>query len=370
MTPSIRSLELRQASEDASLENLLRLSMRYKGQVFEKEILEKCFNPFFTKRPNFSGLDFKREVRKSLGFYPSHEMLRLLKQWNEIAPTNKKIDSQRLTEPYKQNLRGGLKRFMGVVNRSSFLHYAFDQKWKKEVAELISKYDGLKGFGTDSHTIFIGFIQEERREYNFLEKIDLYISKIYQITHRKAILLSKIKKLRAHLSNYLGTAFELMVVGPWVLKGYVEDYEPIIPSSGKRAEALVNVDGFKFLLEATTSQTGRALDQGGAFDPRDSAKSIASKLFSKVEQLKQMDLPIFIFYNPHVGTFEEEVKMGIDDFLETPNAAWVLGVAVAYDYRAPKLEVFENAKFRPPKNLMQILEKVYPISALKDGNLK
>lgn len=178
MPASIRSLELKQAKEDFSLENLLRLSMRYKGMVFERTVLEKCFNPFFEKKSSFSIFDFKREVRKSLGFYPVHEMLNLLKQWNQISQANKKIEGHKLTEPYKLNLRGGLKRFMGVIKRSTYLKRVFDEKWKKEVTELIFNYDGLKGFGTDTHTIFIGFIQEERRASKFLEKIDSYISKI------------------------------------------------------------------------------------------------------------------------------------------------------------------------------------------------
>lgn len=150
-----------------------------------------------------------------------------------------------------------------------------------------------------------------------------------------------------------------MVVGPWALQGCIEDYEPKIPSSGKRAEALINVDDFKFLLEAATSQTGRALDQGGAFDPKDSAQTITSKLLSKVEQLKQMNLPILLFYNPHVGTFEEEVKIGISDFFDTNTSLLVPAVVVAYDYRASRFEIFRNKRFRLTKDLTRILGKVY-----------
>ncbi len=325
--------------------------------------LKIFFGPRFADNPSYNAKDLENDVLSSLGCYLPHDTIALIRQWNNVAPTNQQIDPEPLLTPMRQDLNKKVDEFLQAVKSTRYLNNLFDKEWEDGIRKAIKAHDGLTGFRTDTHTIIIGFVQEERRGQAFLTTIDSYFDALLQVSQKKKSIKDKIGRLSTHLSNYAGGIFELFVLGPLAQNQCIEEYEPPVGAGGNKAEALVSLGSFRCLIEATVSLNSRPLDGAGGFDPKDLAHKMELKLNSKMAQMgKGNGLPILLFYNPHVGVFDYEIEIAVENFFNLKSASNVLGIIVARDYRMRNLHFYKNPNTccTLPDEAWEKLSEIFP----------
>ncbi|GEM_PF-4302346 len=325
--------------------------------------LKAFFAPRFESNPNYQAKDLENDVLSSLGCYLFHNTLALIQQWNNVAPQDRKIDPEPLLIPMRQDLNKKVDEFLQAVKATRYLNSLFGKEWEGGIRKAIQAHDGLSGFRTDTYTIIIGFVQEERREQAFLATIESYFDALLKVSPKKKSIRDKIGRLSAHLSNYAGGIFELFVLGPLAQNQCIEEYEPPVGTDGNKAEALVSLGSFRCLIEATVSLHSRPLDGAGGFDPKDLAHKMELKLNSKMAQMgKGNGLPILLFYNPHVGVFDYEIEIAVENFFNLKSASNVLGIIVARDYRMRNLHFYKNPNTccTLPDEAWEKLSEIFP----------
>jgi len=101
--------------------------------------------------------------------------------------------------------------------------------WNNFVKKLIDSYNGNEAF--DTHTAFIGFLQEAMDGENFIERLDSSFGAICKVTNKRKTLRSRLRDPARYLSTYLGSVFETFIVAPCASSGIISDYEPRVGSN-------------------------------------------------------------------------------------------------------------------------------------------
>jgi hypothetical protein len=348
-------------SED--LKNLIRSLGLDRAHQLDIDKLKAFFGARFKSNPCYSTKELENDVLSALGCHLPHDTLALIKQWNSVATPDQRIDPEPLLIPIRQDLNQNVDEFLQAIKTTRYLRNLFGREWEDGIRRAIQAHDGLSSFRTDTHTIIIGFIQEERRGQPFLSTIDNYFEALLKISQKKKSVRDKIGRLSTHLSNYAGGIFELFVLGPLAQNQCIEEYEPPVGTGGNKAEALVSLGSFRCLIEATVSLHSRPLDGAGGFDPKDLAHKMELKLKYKMSQMGEGNsVPILLFYNPHVGVLDEEIKIAVDNFFNSTSGADVLGIVTARDYRMRNLHFYKNpnSRYSLPEEAWKKLAKIFP----------
>jgi len=346
-----------------NLNNLVRKIMSNRRKQLSADELSEIFGPFFEKNPQFGAKSLESEVFRSFGFNLIHDTIALIYQWNRIAPSKQSIDPEPLIKPIKDDLNKQVDNFLHAIKQTKHLRNIFDTTWIEGLRADIAAHDGLAGFKTDRFTILIGFVQDEGQSKDFIVTIDNYFDALLKATPKKKSIRDKMQRLSKDISNYAGDIFELFILGPFAKHECIVEYEPIVGSNKNKAEALITLNGFRCLVEATISLISRPLEGAGGFDPKDFAYKMCQKLNDKMEQISWGGkLPILVFYNPHVGVFEEEIEMALEIFFSSNDAVNLIGIIVARDYRMRGLCFFKNPKSNvdlPPATWEKLAE-IFP----------
>ena len=230
-----------------------------KGGMIADSDIRNVFEGFFTTIPEFDAARYEEHFRLSCNGLLLQPAFLLLKRWNSMAEKARHLDVEVLLKPYKDYLREMLNSMAASARRSQYLRVVFDREWIADVHRLIDVYDGVESFGTDTHTAFIGFLQEMREGGDLLSRLDTAYGAIAQVAGRQHVktLRKKLRDISRPLTDYLGTVFEILVLGPCAEAGWLKEYEPKVGTA--HAEGLIIVNGVRLLLEATVVTSGREL---------------------------------------------------------------------------------------------------------------
>lgn len=347
---------------------LLKKEMGHEG-VSDQEI-RQLFDEMFDALPGFTAETYQELVDTALDFRLFHEPLRLMKRWNAMTTPERRLAPEVFLTPAKNDYREQLAFMAAEVKKTTYLTGIFDEKWFGEVDGIIERYTGEEAFGTDTHTAFIGFIQEGS---DLLQRLDSAYGEILRSIGQNRItrLRTKLQDFARPLTDYLGTVFEVLILGPCAKMGYLKEIEP--KRGSNHADGLVTIEGVNLLIEATVSTAGRPLaSRAGAFDPEEGKDKICRKIVDKAEQLKEATEPILLFLNPYLTTFRFEAKLGINAAFEKPECGSIVGVVLASDYRAGRLKAAWNttpATRKIPDTVRVRLESAYGLQPLDMTNL-
>jgi hypothetical protein len=346
-------------------EQLGRLSRQItagKGGMITDADIRGLFEGFFAAIPQFDTQQYEAQYRLSCNGLLLQPAYVLLKRWNSIAKQAQRLDADVLLKPYTDHLHQALDSMQVAARRTQHLSAVFDDKWVEEVRQLIAAYDGVDSFGTDTHTAFIGFLQEMREGGDLLAHLDAAFGAIAQVAGRQRVktLKKKLRDISRPLPNYLGTVFELLVVGPCAAAGWLKEYEPKVGT--RYAEGLIVVEGVRLLLEATVAATGRDLAGFQSIDLGEGTSRTRCKILDKAQQLQAANDPILLFLSPHHSTVPPELKMGIAEAFQQDACRRIAGVVVSDSYCVHHLRVAWNSSGCPvPIAARDRLSKLYPL---------
>lgn len=372
----------RQGMED-KLANCKFSGMQYPSNI--KKIMEKAmsyehpynitddeirnmFENIFSDFPNLDVMKFQEITKKELGFIPSHAIARMVNRWNQVSLSDKNIDIEPFLASYKNHLYKILSDFMSALKSTRYLNNIFDAQWESYVKSLIYSYNGNEAFGTDTHTVFIGFLQEAMDGRNFISRLDKSFEAIWGVTSKRTTLRNKLKDPARHLSAYLGTVFEIFIIAPCARSGILLEYEPKVGSN--KAEALIKIGKGCLLIEASVMITGRKPNFCGAIGEEYSNK-IYGKIKDKAKQLKDSSYPIILFIVPPFLITPPELKMGLREALQSTECNNIAGIVVSDDYKAHCLRLTKNpnCKYSIEESIWESLVRLYALKPLQIKNI-
>jgi len=327
------------------------------------------FEGFFTAIPQFDAQQYEEQFRLSCNGVLLQPAFFLLKRWNTIAEKTRRLDVEVLLKPYKDHLRQALGSMAAAARRTQHLSAVFDQQWTSEVHRLIDIYDGVDSFGTDTHTAFIGFLQEMREGGDLLTRLDAAYGAIAQVAGRQRVktLRKKHQDISRPLTDYLGTVFEILILGPCAQIGWLKEYEPKVGT--RHAEGLIIVNGVRLLLEATVVTSGRELGVFECISLEQGANKALNKILGKAWQLQAANDPILLFLSPHLTTLPQELKMGIAQAFLQDACRSIAGVVVADSYCVHRLRVAWNSLGCPlPRAVQDALSRLYNLQSFDLNN--
>lgn len=344
------------------------MSYNYPDNISDGEI-QNMFENLFSDYPALDVIKFQEIAKRKLGFIPSHAIARVINRWNQISPNGRNINIEPFLASYKKHLYGILSDFMSALQSTSYLKNTFDAQWENSVKNLIDGYNGNEAFGTDTHTAFIGFLQEDMDESNFIKRLDQSFGAIWKATRKRKTLCSKLRDPARHLSTYLGTVFEIFIVAPCASSGILSDYEPKVGSN--KAEALIKIKKSSLLIEATVMTTGRAINFCGAIDIEEYSNKIYSKIEDKAKQLKNSSYPIILFIVPPFLITPPELKLGLQKALQSAECNNIAGIVVSDDYKSHCLKLVKNPNCKYPieEGIWGSLVELYAFKPLQIENI-
>lgn len=344
------------------------MSYEYPYNIDDEEI-RNMFESLFYDFPNLDVMKFQDVVKNEFNFIPSHAIARVVNRWNYISPNEKNIDIEPFLANYKRHLYEILSDFMLALQSTSYLKNTFDAQWGNSIKKLIDSYNGNEAFGTDTHTAFIGFLQEAMDGYNFIERLDQSFGAIWKATSKRKTLRSKLRDPARYLSTYLGTVFEIFIVAPCASLGILSDYEPNVGSN--KAEALIEIKKSSLLIEATVMTTGRAINFCGAIDIEEYPNKIYSKIKDKAKQLKNSSYPVILFIVPPFLITPPELRLGLQKALQSAECNNIAGIVVSDDYKAHCLKLVKNTNCKYPteEGIWGSLVEMYAFKPLQIENV-
>lgn len=343
------------------------MGYEYPYNINDEEIRNMLEN-LFCDFPNLDVMKFQDIVKNEFNFIPSHAIARVVNRWNQISPTEQNIDIGPFLASYKKHLYEILSDFMSALQSTNYLKNTFDAQWGNSVKSLISSYNGNEAFETDTHTAFIGFLQEAMDGGNFIERLDESFGAIWEATTKRKTLRSKLRDPARHLSTYLGTVFEIFTVAPCASSGFLFEYEPKVGNN--KAEALIKIKKSSLLIEATVMTAGRDINFCGAIDIEKYSNKIYSKIEDKAKQLKKSNYPIILFIAPLLIT-PPELKLGLQKALHSADCNNIAGIIVSGDYKAHCLKLVKNPSCKYPfeGSIWESLVKLYNFKSLQVENI-
>ena len=331
--------------------------------------IRNLFESFFTAIPQFDAARYEEQFRLSCNGLLLQPAFSLLKRWNSLAEKTRRLDVEVLLKPYKDPLRQALDSMAAAARRAQYLSVVFDQQWIAEVQHLIDIYDGVDSFGTDTHTAFIGFLQEMREGANLLSRLDTAYGAIARVAGQRRVktLRKKLRDMSRPLTDYLGTVFEILVLGPCAAAGWLKEYEPKV--GARYAEGLIIVNGVRLLLEATVVTSGRELGVFECISLEQGADKALNKILGKARQLQAANDPVLLFLSPHLTTLPQELKMGIARAFLQDACRSIAGVVVADSYCVHRLRVAWNSLRCPlPRAVQNALSRLYNLQSFDLNN--
>ena len=328
--------------EECSKRLILLIQKRRIDRVCDDEI-QFLFLSLWKNFPDFN-IRKLEEIYRECDLHLSQPLIELIKRWNILAHPSQRLDLKMLPVviAYKCQLRQKLDFLKSSVEETAYFKDIFDEQWFQNVNQLIDLYDGDGSFGTDTHTAFIGFIQEVNEGGNLIKRLDEAFGAIAKAIGQQRIrsLRDKMRDVSCPLKDYLGTVYEILILGPWAQKRILVEYEPKIGE--KYADGLINIRGTHILIEATVMITGREINSWGMINLNDEADRISRKILYKVDQLKKAQEPILLFLSPHTRILPQEIKMGISNAFQQDESQLICGVILS-NYRGNDFKFVRNS---------------------------
>lgn len=205
----------------------------------------------------------------------------------------------------KESLNRHFDSFKKEITETIHLKNVFTDEWFDELKELIDNYGGTESFETETHTFFIAYCQEfQLFNNNFVQELDHYYGVISDKlkTHRIKSFKDKLGRPASRdYANYLGTLYEIIIVGKFAEKGYLKEYEPILDDREYRPEAKVDISGQEILIEATVRVSSRKTSLTPSFGvgpgAREAIRKVYQKIKEKIDKLKNIKVPFILFVN-------------------------------------------------------------------------
>jgi len=266
----------------------------------------------------------------------------------------------------KEDLNGLLASFKEGIAETNHLKTVLTDEWFAELKELIDNYDGKAPFDTKTHTLFIDYCHGLWRNKNFVQELDYYYEVISDKikNHRIKSLKSKLRRFTAKdYPNYLGTVYEIIVVGKFAEKGNLKEYEPILPGTKYRPEAEVDISGQEILIEATVRVSNRNVSLTSSFGvgagSREAKHQLDHKMKVKIDKLENIKVPIILFVNNDPTVVFPEV--GIPEVMNwvkvEPTFTYVSAVIISHFHNEPDGgDIYINQACKNPLNCESIAE--------------
>jgi len=267
----------------------------------------------------------------------------------------------------KQDLCRHFDSFKKEIAKTSHLKTVFTDEWLSELKELIDNDRKEKPSFTETHTFFIAYCNELWQDNNFVQELDHYYGVISDKikTHRIKSFKDKLgRPASRNYSNYLGTVYEIIVVGKFAEKGHLKEYEPILDGRKKyRPEAKVDISGQEILIEATVrvSNRGSSLTSSFKVGPgsREAIHQLYKKIKEKIDKFENINVPAILFVNVELlDVFPIEGNREVINLVNTESAfAYTSAVVISNFYnRLDGSRIYINRTCKNPLNRKSIVE--------------
>lgn len=269
--------------------------------------------------------------------------------------------------------------FKREIEQTKYLKTVFTDDWFDELKELIDNYHGGEPFVTKTHSLFIAYCHELwLYKNNFVQELDRCYGAISDKikTHRIKSLRDKLSRLASRdYPNYLGTVYEIIIVGKFTEEGLLKEYEPILPGTKYCPEALVDISGQEILIEATVRVSNEEIPSKQYRPGPGSLMAIEQlhqeKMKGKIDKLANIKAPFILFVNvelhivfPIIGIPEVIRRVKAEHAFE-----FISAVITSYNYcRLDGGHIYINQLCKNPLNRNSI-DKIKEIFKLGDETI-
>lgn len=226
--------------------------------------------------------------------------------------------------------------------------------WFAAVRRSILAWDETQILQLDDHTLFITYLQERDEGRSLPQQIRLTLDCLNAQSSKAARIRQRIQSMAGDFTQVAGAFFELCALYPLVTPpNELVDFEPIVPGSQRRAEALVKVAGHEVYIEATAfTRVARFFNADAPFwfDPDEVARHEAyvlnQKIAAKAEQLIGATRPVFLFVATgmaltDLALFEDPMEAAVTLFTASSPGRPISAIAFARNHLCEGLEIHE-----------------------------
>lgn len=226
---------------------------------------------------------------------------------------------------------------------------------------------------TNTHTLFIAYGNEKilRPNENFVQELDHYYGVISAKinTHRIKSFKDKLGRPASRdYSNYLGTLYEIIIVGKFAEKGYLKEYEPILNDRKYRPEAKLDISGQEILIEATVRVSSQKISEVPSYrcgpGPEEEYK-LHQKIKEKIDKFHNIEVPAIFFVN--IEPVDVSLIPGVINRVRAESSfAYISAVIISHFYNKPDGGgIYINQASKNPLNSKSIVEikEIFKIDA-------
>jgi hypothetical protein len=269
------------------------------------------------------------------------------------------------------HLQDILERLRIEINETKHLKTVYNDKWFKELKGIIDGWNEQEIFRTRTHPLFIVFgLQNDR---NVIQSLDRYygLIKNHIGTHRIKSLRDKLRRLKSpDFANYKGTVYETIVVGKFVEKGYLKEYEPLIPGTNYRAEAVVEIAGQDIIIEATFFNPTNEIPHNCVVqDPPNIVNKFYRKLEGKIAKLKDIKSSSLLFVALGDNILPGNINDGLEFIRLYQPFESISAVIFSFNYidldMMNDIYINPNARIRLSEQTVSILRNMFKLKKYK-----
>jgi hypothetical protein len=255
---------------------------------------------------------------------------------------------------------------MTVLERTAHLKSVFDSQWAEGVLAEIASLNDAEHHWT-RYAFFIDFVGCARLgATDYADRLESALAALFRCAGNQRAVDARLKALAGPRDQFLGAAFEILVVGAFAQAGLLLGYQPQI--GRRQADARVRLGPQHALIEARVNlpKVSRR-SRSGVVDLCRAAKRWRSRIVKKAKQYGAVQEPVLLLtdlpYNPgdhtafDVGTWLELFN---EQVCET-----ISGVGFAPDPLRPAFQVGlnHNAKYPLRDDAITNLNSVLPAKA-------
>ena len=302
--------------------------------------------------------------REVAGFHYGALEVPFAKRWNRLSP-DVVVDLDAVVEMRRSGYREELERLRAEVQRND-LSAVFTDEWFERISRVLAAWDG-EGILSSRHCVtFFRMISHRIEGKSLVEKIRQLTDQLMANSPKKNLVKQRIRSLAAEdAENTVGALFEMTVLLPLFSSGSrLLEFQPLIPNSTSRAEALMEIGGQAIYVEATTfTKYDKRILEPRAFDPvaerEHGAARVAAKVREKAAQLDGADRPVVLFVALAIDIEMGAAKDGISEVITSGAVDNLSAIVVARDIEASTIYLYDIPSARyplssPARDLIQL----------------
>jgi len=259
----------------------------------------------------------------------------------------------------RENLKECLSNFRAEV-ASAGLTDLFTEAWFQGVEGQILSWDGKSIFSMHRQTLFISYVQSLGEKPSLIDEIRKMRDHL-DSSPKAAVVRNRLKALAGDTANAIGVLFELRSLLPLMSPpNELVDFQPKLPDSQNRAEALVRIAGHESYVEATIfTKSDPSASASGAFwfDPGEKQEkegaALCGKIMEKAEQCENADKPVVAFIAEGLVTTgltlgRDPRAWAISEVARRGGAPSLSAIVFSKDIYCTSMELSKNVNARHP----------------------